>query len=113
MSTEYVTLVRDWVAAWTNGDPADLGDLQMFAPEVVYEDNILPDHHGETYRGHEGIRKAWARAIEPWESIEGGLEWIKGAGDDVVTCHRGRMRGKGSGLPTTKAGGLDTTMRSR
>ncbi|MGZ4383565.1 MAG: hypothetical protein ACXVY3_03120 [Gaiellaceae bacterium] len=60
MSTEYVTLVRDCVAAWTNGDPADLGDLQMFAPEVVYEDNILPDHHGETYRGR--TRKAWARA---------------------------------------------------
>ncbi len=44
-------------------------DLSFLDAEVVYEDEILPDHVDESYHGHEGFRKAWARAIEPWESI--------------------------------------------
>jgi ketosteroid isomerase-like protein len=99
MSQENVEIVRNWTDGWLqSGNLADLGDLSFLDPEIVYEDNILPDHIGETYHGHEGFRKAWARAIEPWGSIEGDLEWVRGAGDEVVSCHRGRMLGKGSGI---------------
>ena len=82
------------------GDVADLGDLSFLDAEVVYEDDILPDHVGGTYRGHEGFRKAWARAIEPWDSIDAGLEWVRDAGNEVVSCHWWWMRGKGSGIET-------------
>ena len=96
MSNENVETIREWWSAW-KGDPADLGDTSWVAPEVVYVDDILPDH-GETYHGIEGIRKAWATALEPWENPEYELEWARDAGDEVVSCHRTRGRGKESGI---------------
>jgi ketosteroid isomerase-like protein len=100
MSQKNVDVIRDWVEKTIVGgeDIRDLGDLSFLHPGVLYEDEILPDHVGETYRGHEGFRRAWMRAIEPWESIEARLEWVKDAGDNVVSCHWGRMQGKGSGI---------------
>jgi ketosteroid isomerase-like protein len=67
--------------------------------EVVYEDDLLPDHIGETYRGLEGLIKAWSQWTEAWESLETDVEWVRDVGnDEVVSCHRARMRGKGSGV---------------
>ena len=98
MSEENVEILREYLDGWMSGDLRDLGDLSFLDPEIIYEDEILPDHVGETYHRHEGFRKAWARAVEPWKSIEGDVDWIRDAGDSVVSCHRGRMRGRGSGL---------------
>ena len=98
MSEENVEILREYLDGWLEGDLKDLGDLSFLDAEIVYEDEILPDHVGETYHGHEGFRKAWARAVEPWESIEGEVEWVRDAGDSAVSCHHGRMRGRGSGL---------------
>jgi hypothetical protein len=33
-----------------------------------------------------------------WETFETDLEWARDAGDEVVSCHRARARGKGSGV---------------
>jgi ketosteroid isomerase-like protein len=101
MSEENVEIIRKYAEEWLNGDLKHLGDLSFLDAEVVYEDEILPDHVGEVYHGREGFRKAWARAVEPWESIEGEVEWIRDAGESVVSCHRGRMRGQGSGIEAT------------
>jgi ketosteroid isomerase-like protein len=98
MSQENVEEVRKLWEAWQEGDPADLGDLSLLDAEILYEDNSLPDHLGETYHGHEGVRRAWARFIEPWESFDNQLEWARDAGDDVVSCHRVQGRGKASGM---------------
>ena len=99
MSEENAEIVRQWVEGVLHqGDIADLGDLSFLDAEILYEDEILPDHVGETYRGHDGFRRAWTRALEPWETIEGRLEWVRDAGDQVVSCHWGRMRGKESGI---------------
>jgi ketosteroid isomerase-like protein len=95
MSEENVEMVREAWDAWTKGDP---GALSLFDPEVVYEDDMLPDHAGETYHGSEGLLRAWARWAEPWETFETDLEWARDAGDEVVSCHRARARGKGSGV---------------
>jgi ketosteroid isomerase-like protein len=97
MSEENVDRVCQGWESSMRGDPTDL-DLSMVDSDVVYEDEILPEHFGETYHGHEGIHRAWARAIEPWESFENEIEWARDAGDDVVTCHRMRVRGQGSGI---------------
>jgi ketosteroid isomerase-like protein len=97
MSRENVELLRERWEATMKRDPTDL-DLSFVDPDVVYEDEILPDHAGQTYHGHEGIRRAWTRATEPWESFENEIEWARDGGDDVVTCHRMPVKGKGSGI---------------
>lgn len=91
--------LRDWLeVALLHGDIADLGDLSLFADDVRYEDEILPDHVGETYHGHDGFRRAWARALEPWDVLEVRVEWLREGDDVVVSCHWGRLRGKESGV---------------
>jgi ketosteroid isomerase-like protein len=95
MSQENVETVRKMWEASMEDDPADL-DLSLLAEDVVYEDDVLPDHGGETYRGHAGILRAWARAIEPWEDSENVIEWARDAGEQVVSCHRVRGRGRAS-----------------
>src|SRR3954447_23649840 len=101
MSEENVEILRHYLGIWLEGDLKDLGDLSFLDADCLYEDEILPDHVGETYQGHDGFRKAWARAVEPWESITREVEWIRDAGDSVVSCHSGRVRGKGSGIEAT------------
>jgi ketosteroid isomerase-like protein len=97
MSEENVELIRQGWESSMRGDPTDL-DLSFADADVVYEDDILPDHAGETYHGHEGIRRAWARAVEPWGSFSNEIEWARDAGDEVVTCHLMRAKGKESGI---------------
>jgi hypothetical protein len=52
MSQENVENLRAYCTAWEMGTEPDFGLLD---PEVVFEDDILPDHAGEIYRGHEGV----------------------------------------------------------
>jgi ketosteroid isomerase-like protein len=97
MSQENLEIVRRSWEAWMKGDPTAL--LAVLDSEVVYEDDLLPDHAGETYRGIEGLVRAWSSWTEPWEEFDTDLEWVRDAGlDVVVSCHRARMRGKGSGI---------------
>ena len=66
MSQENVdSVLRMWEAS-VEDDRAEL-DLSLLADDIVYEDDILPDHGGETYHGHDGIRRAWDRAIEAFD----------------------------------------------
>jgi ketosteroid isomerase-like protein len=97
MSQENVEAVLTMWEASMEGDPAEL-DLSLLAENIVYEDDVLPDHGSETYHGHDGIRRAWARAIEPFEDAENVVEWARDAGDQVVSCHRVRGRGTASGI---------------
>jgi hypothetical protein len=52
------------LAAWKRGEA-----LSLLDPEVTYEDTALPDHAGETYRGHEGVIRATERWAEPYEEL--------------------------------------------
>ena len=88
-------MVRAVWDAWRVGDPAA---LSLLDPAVIYEDDMLPDHAGETYRGHMGVLKAWARWMEPWDTFDTEVEWLRGGRDEVVSCHRVRARGKDSGV---------------
>ena len=88
------TLLEAWsVEAWTQGE-----DMSLLDPEVDYEDTTLPDHIGETYRGHEGVSRATARWIEPYETFSIELERIVGAGDRLVSIHRVRARARHTGI---------------
>ena len=53
MSQENVESVLTMWAASMEGDPAEL-DLSLLAEDIVYEDDILPDHGSETYHGQTG-----------------------------------------------------------
>ena len=95
MSQENVETVRK---SWDALMSGDTGARSVFDPNVIYENDLLPDDIGETYQGIEGVLKAWTLWAQPWEKLETDLEWVRGAGDKVVSCHLARMRGKGSGV---------------
>jgi len=78
--------------AWRRGE-----NMSLLDPEVTYEDTNLPDHVGETYRGHEGVRRATERWSEAYEELTIELDRIVGAGDELVSIHvvRGRARHTG------------------
>jgi ketosteroid isomerase-like protein len=100
MSQKNVEILEEMWRTTLNVDPTKI-QTSYFDPDVVYEDEILPDHVGEVYRGHDGMQRAWAQALEPFEieSIESALVWARDAGDEVVTYHHVRWQGKGSGVP--------------
>jgi ketosteroid isomerase-like protein len=80
--------------AWSRGE----GDMSLLDPKVTYEDTTLPDHVGETYRGHEGVARATARWLEPYEGLTIDLEQIVGRGDRLVSIHRVRGRARYTGI---------------
>ena len=51
MSQEKIDRLR----AWYDLGQRDAPDFSLLDPDVVFEDDILPDHAGETYRGYEGL----------------------------------------------------------
>jgi ketosteroid isomerase-like protein len=81
--------------AWEGGDVIDMAFLD---PEIVYEDENLPDHIGEAYRGHEGILRAARRWVEPNEWLLVELKQIIGEGDRLVSIHRVRNKASYSGI---------------
>jgi hypothetical protein len=64
MSQENVKALKKLWQELVAGDLAAI-DLSLVDPDVVYEDDLLPDHSGESYHGHEGLRRAWAQFLEP------------------------------------------------
>src|SRR2546425_255710 len=66
------------------------GDL--LAPDAVYEDAVLPDHVGESYRGLDGFLRSARSWLEPFEWLIVELEEIIDADDCVVSLHRARMK---------------------
>jgi ketosteroid isomerase-like protein len=91
---DFVRIARDdvvWAAFSRAGAPA-------YAPEFAYEDNFLPDHAGETYRGLDGLRRAWTGFTEPFEEMAYEPERIVGSGDRFVSIHRVRAKARHSGI---------------
>src|SRR5262245_34101626 len=99
MSEENVEVVQRMWKTLMSGD-ASILPLSFLDPEVTYEDEILPDHVGETYHGHEGIQRAWTQALEPVMGgvFENDLMWARDAGDAVVSGHHIRSQGAASGV---------------
>lgn len=65
MSQENAEKLRAFLEGWNLEGPTDRLDPSLLDPEVTYEDTTLPDHVGETYRGHEGVARATDRWTEP------------------------------------------------
>lgn len=80
-----------WAAYCRAGAP-------IYAPDFVYEDDFLPDHVGETYRGLDGLRRAWTGFTEPFEAMSYELEQVAGSGDRVVSTHQVWMKARHTGI---------------
>lgn len=90
-------LLDSWSAErWTPEMTArgDVIDLDLLDRDVIYEDTVLPDHVGETYRGHDGVRRATQRWNEGNEWMVVELLDVLGAGDRLVSCHRVRTKAR-------------------
>ena len=66
--------------------------VALYAPDYVYEDAILPDHVGESYRGLDASVRAAETWIEPYEWLVVDLEQIIDADERVVPLHRARVK---------------------
>jgi ketosteroid isomerase-like protein len=85
---------REARAAWRRGET----DMSLFDPDVSYDDTVLPDHIGETYRGYEGVLRAAERWIEPFEWLQIEVEQILEAGDRLVSINRWRAKARHTGI---------------
>jgi ketosteroid isomerase-like protein len=103
MSRENVEKVRASLATWdgeilrTETRPFDrINSVDfssgLFAPDAVYEDAVLPDHAGDSYRGFDGFNKAAETWIQPFEWMLVELEQIIDADKHVVSLHRARVK---------------------
>lgn len=72
--------------------------MSLLDPDVVYEDTNLPDHAGEIYHGHDGVARAAARWVEPFETVSLELEQILGTGDLLMSVSRFRAKARHSGI---------------
>lgn len=90
--------VENLRAFWLTWDAGEVPDMSMLDPDAVYEDTILPDHVGESYRGPEGVTRALARWFEPYEEVEIKLERIVGSGDRIVSVHHVRTKARHTGI---------------
>jgi ketosteroid isomerase-like protein len=104
MTRENLDIVRRSWEGFMKGDAAALAVLDS---EVVYEDDLLPENAGETYRGVKGMQEAWSVWREPWDVLETEIEWVRAAGTDQVVpaiergcAARGAASKENVGMPT-------------
>jgi ketosteroid isomerase-like protein len=100
-----VETLRAFLATWSRKnwtaealERREVFDFDFLDPDIVYEDDNLPDHAGETYRGHEGVVRAGMRWVEAFESLFLEFERIVGSGERLVSIHRVRTKGSYGGL---------------
>jgi hypothetical protein len=65
IAQENVENLREFLETWSEvtftleqAQQGEAMDMSLLDPGVTYEDTTLPDHIGETYRGHEGVIRA-------------------------------------------------------
>jgi ketosteroid isomerase-like protein len=93
--------LESWGAAPAHAEdagPLSDANLSLLHPDVEYEDTVLPDHVGETYRGHAGVIRATERWIEPFEWLKLELDEIVGEGDRLVSIHHFTAKARHTGI---------------
>jgi len=105
MPRDSVETLRAFLATWSRDkwtteawERREVFDFDFLDPDIVYEDDNLPDHIGEAYRGHEGVVRAAKRWIEGSGSLFVDFERIVGSGDRLVSIHRVRTKGRYGGI---------------
>jgi ketosteroid isomerase-like protein len=94
-----LALVKEVCALWSRGDLE--ATLALIASDACWEPSGTFIGSGQSYRGHDGIRRFWGIFREPWEAIS--LEPVEATElDDSRLLTRTRFRGTGrtSGVVT-------------
>jgi ketosteroid isomerase-like protein len=81
MSQENVETFRRGFAAVNHGDLD--GFLASAHPDVEFT-SLIAEAEGETFRGHEGIRRWWNEVVLPLGGLHGGPDEVRDLGDTVL-----------------------------
>ena len=92
MSEENVEALRRAYAALNRGDIEGL--LASVHPDVEFR-SLVAEAEGETYRGHDGVRRWWKEVVVPLGGLNGEPEEVRGLGDAVIARVLGTYRPRG------------------
>jgi len=106
MSQENVEIVRRFFDAINRQDfDAALKDV---APDCEVDTRSNLGEWRGVHRGHDQIRQLWRSFLEPWESVRNEIDEVIDAGDRVLTCQTGHLRGRDGIEVTTRTSSLWT-----
>jgi ketosteroid isomerase-like protein len=110
MSQEHVETVKRALEAW-NADDLD-AFLAEVHPDVEWHPSLEPALEGEatTYKGHEGVRRAWAEYRgETFERLTPQIEEVRDLGETVLALGRFVVTGRATHIEfDTEAGQIAT-----
>ena len=107
MSQQNVEIVR-----WVVGRYNEIAELpwELIDPEVEWVADPAAFVAG-TYRGHQGVRKFFARLAEGFDRFQLEVDSFRDAGEEVVALGHVRVHGEQSGVTTEQP--LGTVWRIR
>jgi len=92
MLEENVESFRRGYAAVNRGDIDGL--LVTVHPDVEFT-SLIAEAEGETFRGHDGVRRWWNEVVLPLGGLQGDPEEVRDLGDTVVARVLGTYRPRG------------------
>ena len=92
MVSENVAVLRKGYAAVNRGDIDGL--LVSVHPEVEFT-SLIAEAEGETFRGHDGVRRWWEQVVIPLGGLNGEIEEVRDLGDAVLARVAGTYRPSG------------------
>jgi ketosteroid isomerase-like protein len=92
MSEENVAIFRTGYAAVNRGDIEGL--LAIVHPDVEFT-SLIAEAEGETFRGHDGVRRWWKEVVLPLGGLHGDPEEVRDLGDTVLARIAGTYRPRG------------------
>ena len=92
MSRENVDVLNRGYAAVNRGDIDEL--LLSVHPEVEFT-SLIAEAEGETFRGHDGVRRWWEQVVIPLGGLHGEIEEVRDLGDTVLARVAGTYRPSG------------------
>jgi ketosteroid isomerase-like protein len=108
MSEENVEIARALADSWNRGD------REAFLALCDEEAEFVPlraQLEGESYWGHDGLKRFLAGLSEEWDEVRFEVEEVRDAGEQVVGIGRFRARGRTSGVDINVPLGTITRVR--
>ncbi len=81
MSEENLAVLRKGYAAVNRGDID--GFLATVHPDVEFT-SLIAEAEGETFRGHDGVRRWWTEVVLPLGGLNAEPEGLRDLGDTVI-----------------------------
>ena len=92
MSEENVAMLRRGYAAVNRGD---IDGLLVAVHSDVEFTSLIAEAEGETFRGHDGVRRWWNEVVLPLGGLHGEPEDVRDHGDTVIARVLGTYRPRG------------------